>query len=110
MQAGTEHVSWSKVVTKTSLKGTPSRFEFVNVSKATVAQVVAVLETTGDIGGAVEFSLELPIEVAPGASFPIGVSRTLANASPTIVTVEWRERPFTKKSFGKTLHSQVLYI
>jgi hypothetical protein len=110
LRTAEEHVTWSKVVVGRGKKGNPSKFEFFNVSKATIARVTDVADVTGDSSPALDFEIKLPVDVAPGASLPASLSRTLGNSSPTVVRITWAERPITRKRFGRSERTQTLWL
>jgi hypothetical protein len=110
VRADTEHISWLKVVTRESSSGTPSAFEIVNGSKKTVGIVKEIIDETGDHNSALAEFVGLPIEVAPGASFPLAVARTLANSYPTIVELNWQERSVDSQRLKGKLRSVRLYL
>lgn len=110
LKANEEHVSWSKVTNRTDRYERPTGFEIVNVSKNTFARLEKVEEVTGDIGGALDVPLELPVTVAPGASIPLSVSRSMANSYPTIVRITWHESAGNDTRYGKAQRSQTLYL
>jgi len=110
VQADTEHVAWRANVTKTTASGTPSRFEAVNLSKATVATLLSVDDITGDQIPALDFNLALPVEVPPGTGVPMGVSRSMANSAPTLVRLTWTERRVRSKRASKRQYEQRLYL
>lgn len=110
VQADTEHVAWRANVAKTTTKGTPSSFQAVNLSKATVANLMSVEDITGDQIAALDFHLTLPVEVPPGTGVPMGVSRTVANSSLTLVRLTWTERRVRSKRGAKRQYDQVLYL
>ncbi|CAN7149948.1 hypothetical protein LJR044_002472 [Microbacterium foliorum] len=105
-----EHVTWSKVITGHGKKGTPNKFEFVNVSKATVARITDVSDITGDPIPALDFAISLPVDVAPGASVPASVSRSFANSAPTAVKITWVERSITAERAGKREYTQTVWL
>ncbi len=110
-RAATEHVSWVKVVTGSVGAGAvPSRFEIVNGSKQIVAIVSAVDDVTGDPIDALDKFIDFPAEIAPGMSFPIGVSRTFANSYPTVVDLTWTERRASQKRVSRRIRKVRLYL
>ncbi|TDL44057.1 hypothetical protein [Microbacterium oleivorans] len=109
-EASREHVSWSAVPTRRNTSGVPQAYELVNVSKSTVANIVSVDEMTGDIGGAIGHKLAPPFQVNPGASFPIGVDRSMANHSPTVAMITWEEKRWGAKRFKARRSTQNVYL
>lgn len=109
-EANREHVTWSAVPTRRSKAGVPQAYELVNISKATVANVLAIDEMTGDIGGALGIKLAPPYQVNPGASFPIGVDRSMANHSPTVAMITWQERRWSARMFRSRRSTQYVYL
>ena len=108
--AAREHASWIKVVARSSSKNTPTGYEIVNGSKKTEAVVDSITDVTGDSIDALDTFTELPMIVAPGMSFPIGISRSLANSYPTVVEIRWRERAVDRRRVGRKVRMVRMYL
>jgi hypothetical protein len=109
-RAEQEHVSWLKVTTKTNSRGMPTGYEIVNGAKKTEAIVESIADVTGDQIDALDTFTELPLTIAPGLSFPVAISRSLANSYPTVVELTWRERTVNSHRVKRRARTVRLYM